>query len=122
MAERRQHALEDRDLSMSRARGTIPLMRETSAAAKNCPLAPPEHASVYARTLHRACLVLGGIEQLAKHLEASDVDLRRWMGGEVQPPERVFLAAVEVVLLHAGGGRRANTTCGHGPDKALSNR
>jgi hypothetical protein len=108
MAERRQHALEDRDLSMSRERRTIPLMREMSAAAKDCPLAPPEHASVYARTLHRACLVLGGVEQLAKHLEASDVDLRRWLGGEVQPPERVFLAAVEVVLLHAGGAGRAN--------------
>src|SRR4051794_41029063 len=73
--ERRQHAFEDGDLSMSRERRTIPLMRELSAAAKDCPLAPPEHASVYARTLHRACLVLGGIEQLAKHLEASDVDL-----------------------------------------------
>src|SRR5258706_12472949 len=108
MAERRQHALEDRDLSMSRERRTIPVMLRMSRAAKNCPLAPPEHASVYARTLHRACLVLGGIEQLAKHLEASDVDLRRWMGGEVQPPERVFLAAVEVVLLHAGGAGRAN--------------
>jgi hypothetical protein len=108
LAERRQHALEDRDLSMSRERRTIPLMREMSAAAKDCPLAPPEHASVYARTLHRACLVLGGVEQLAKHLEASDVDLRRWLRGEVQPPERIFLAAVEVVLLHAGGAGRAN--------------
>lgn len=95
-------------MRMSRERRTIPLMRETSAAAKNCPLAPPEHASVYARTLHRACLVLGGIEQLAKHLEAAEVDLRRWLGGEVQPPERVFLAAVEIVLLHAGGAGRAN--------------
>ncbi len=93
---------------MSRERRTIPLMRDISAAAKNCPLAPPEHASVYARTLHRACLVLGGIEPLAKHLEASDADLRRWLGGEVQPPERVFLAAVEIVLLHAGGAGRAN--------------
>src|SRR5260221_2730204 len=101
MAERRQHALEDRDLSMSRERRTIPLMREMSAAAKNCPLAPPEHATVYARTLHRACLVLGGIEQLAKHLEASDVDLRRCMGGEVKPPKAVFLAAVEVLTLTA---------------------
>lgn len=93
---------------MSRERRTIPLMRELSAAAKDCPLAPPGQASVYARTLHRACLVLGGIERLAKHLEAADVDLRRWMGGEVQPPERIFLAAVEVVLLHAGGTGRAN--------------
>jgi hypothetical protein len=108
MAERRHHAFEDRDLSMSRERRTIPLMREMSAAAKDCPLAPPEHASVYARTLHRACLVLGGIEPLAKHLEASDADLRRWLRGEAQPPERIFLAAVEIVLLHAGSAGRAN--------------
>ena len=83
-------------------------MREMSAAAKDCPLAPPEHASVYARALHRACLVLGGVGQLAKHLEVSDENLRRWMRGKEQPPERAFLAAVEVVLLHAGGGGRAN--------------
>src|SRR5882672_4835818 len=108
MAERRQDVLNDRDLSMSREHRTIPLMRERSAAAKDCPLAPPEHASVYARTLHRACLVLGGIAQLAKHLEVADVDLRRWLRGEEQPPERIFLAAVEIVLLHAGGQGRAN--------------
>jgi hypothetical protein len=83
-------------------------MREMSAAAKDCPLAPPEHASVYARALHRACLVLGGVAQLAKHLGVSDEELRRWMGGEEQPPERAFLGAVEVVLLHAGGAGRAN--------------
>jgi hypothetical protein len=83
-------------------------MREFSAAAKDCPLAPPAHASVYARTLHRACLILGGVEQLTKHLEVAEVDLRRWLGGEQEPPERVFLAAVEVVLLHAGGAGRAN--------------
>jgi hypothetical protein len=82
-------------------------MRDFAAAAKDCPLAPPGDASVYSRALHRACLVLGGIEQLAKRLEVSDGDLRRWLGGE-QPPEHVFLQAVEIVLLHAEGGGRAN--------------
>jgi hypothetical protein len=79
-----------------------------SAAAKDCPLAPPEHASVYARALHRACLVLGGAAQLAKHLAVPDEELRQWMRGEGQPPERAFLGAVEVLLLHAGGAGRAN--------------
>jgi hypothetical protein len=79
-----------------------------SAAAKDCPLAPPEHASVYARALHRACLVLGGIDQLAKHLGVSGERLRQWLRGEEQPPEQAFLEAVEVVLLHAGGAGRAN--------------
>lgn len=82
-------------------------MQQTAAAA-DCPLAPPEHASVHARTLHRACLVLGGVRQLAGHLDVSESDLARWMLGELQPPEAVFLAAVEVVLLHAGGGGSAN--------------
>jgi hypothetical protein len=108
MAEKRQDVFNDRDLSMSRERRTIPVVRQISAAAKDCPLAPPEHASVYARTLHRACLVLGGVEQLAKHLEVSEADLRQWLRGEGLPPEQAFLAAVEVVLLHAGGVGRAN--------------
>jgi hypothetical protein len=79
-----------------------------SAAAKDCPLAPPEHASVYARALHRACLVLGGVDQLAKHLDVTGERLRQWLRGEEQPPEQAFLGAVEVVLLHAGGAGRAN--------------
>jgi hypothetical protein len=87
---------------MSRERRTIPLMREMSAAAKDCPLAPPEHATVYARALHRACLVLGGIAQLAKHLDAAEADVQRWLRGEQRLPEPIFAAAVEIVLLHAG--------------------
>jgi hypothetical protein len=83
-------------------------MRDLSSAARDCPLAPPEHASVYARTLHRACLVIGGIQPLAKRLEVSEIDLQRWLRGEEQPPERVFLTSVEIVLLHAGGTGRAN--------------
>jgi hypothetical protein len=91
---------------MARERRTIPVVRQ-SATAKDCPLAPPEQASVFARTLHRACLILGGIEQLAKHLEVSDQELGQWLRGEDKPPEPVFLRAVEVVLLHAGAGGRA---------------
>ena len=92
---------------MTRERRTIPLMRDT-AAASNCPLAPPDTASVYARTLHRACLVLGGIQQLAQHLEVPEASLRGWMVGEQEPPKPVFLACVEVVLLHAAGPGRSN--------------
>ena len=88
---------------MSRERRTIPLMRDTSGAALNCPLAPPTTATVYARTMHRACLVLGGLEALARHLAEPEEFLRRWLLGEQEPPESVFLACVEVVLLHAGG-------------------
>jgi hypothetical protein len=107
IAEFRHHAFDDRDLRMSTERRTIPLMRDTSAAL-NCPLAPPASASVYARTLHRACLVLGGLEALARHLTEPEEFLRRWLMGEQEPPERVFLACVEVVLLHAAGQGRGN--------------
>jgi hypothetical protein len=85
---------------MTREKRTIPVMRDLSAAARDCPLAPPEHASVYARTLHRACLILGGVGKLAEHLQVSVAELRGWMGGEEPPPEAVFMAAVEVLLLY----------------------
>jgi len=83
-------------------------MRELSAAARDCPLAPPEHASVYSRTLHRACVIVGGIAQLAKHLAVTEAELRNWMNGDPQPPEAVFLAAVEVLLLHVSHKGPAN--------------
>lgn len=91
---------------MSVGRRTIAVMRETSAAAKECPLAPPEHATVHARAIHRACLVLGGAERLARHLDVALADLVGWLRGESPPPERVFLAAVEIILLHASGEGR----------------
>src|SRR4051812_13095924 len=97
-----------RDLSMSTEHRTIPVMQDRSAAAKDCPLAPPANASVYARPLHRACLVLGGVDRLAEHLKVTAPDLVRWLRGEDRPPEAVFLACVEVVLLHAGGPGPAN--------------
>lgn len=93
---------------MTEERRTIPLMRQSSAAARDCPLAPPEHASVHSRTLHRACLILGGVDQLAKHLGVPETELRHWMDGSLKAPEAAFLAAVEVLLLHATGKGPAN--------------
>jgi hypothetical protein len=92
---------------MSKEHRTIPVVRETAGAAKDCPLAPPEHASVYARTLHRACLIVGGIRQLAERLEVPEADVRRWLKGEDIPPEEVFVAAVEIVLLYAAEAGKA---------------
>jgi hypothetical protein len=107
IAKPRHHAFDYCDLSMTRDRRTIVMMRET-ATAKDCPLAPPANSTVYARTLHRACLVLGGVQQLARHLEVSEESLRPWITGEAEPPEPVFIACVEIVLLHAAGSGRAN--------------
>lgn len=83
-------------------------MRELFATAPDCPVAAPSRASVQARALHRACLVLGGTEALAKHLDVAEADLLVWLRGEDVPPERIFLAAVEVVLLHAEDPGRSN--------------
>lgn len=83
-------------------------MPDFSAAARDCPLAPPEHATVQSRTLHRACLVLGGVSALAKQLEVGEGDVERWLRGDWPIPERIFLQAVEIVLLHASGAGRKN--------------
>jgi DNA-binding transcriptional regulator YdaS (Cro superfamily) len=61
--------------------------------------------TVYARTLHRACEVLGGVDALARHLGVSAAAVTHWIGGVEQPPIDAFLAAVDVVLLAADPGR-----------------
>ena len=91
---------------MSKPRRTLRVSKELPEPI-DCPLAPSAQSSVYARTLHIACLILGGIEQLAKHLEVSAAALRGWVVGEEEPPLPIFLAAVEVVLLHLGQTGRA---------------
>lgn len=71
-----------------------------SPSSPDCPQPPPSRQSTFARTLHRACLIAGGVDPLAAHLEVSVAALRAWMDGESEPPEPVFLAALEIVLLH----------------------
>lgn len=73
----------------------------------DCPPLPKSRVTVYARTLHRACEVLGGLDATSRHLGVPTIALTRWIGGVEQPPLDVFLAAVDVVLLGAepGAGR-----------------
>lgn len=92
---------------MTKERRTIPVMPELPGAP-NCPLAPPEHASVQSRAMHRACLILGGMEQLSRHLDVPADAVRRWLKGDEIPPEPVLLACVEVILLYATGTGAAN--------------
>jgi hypothetical protein len=82
-------------------------MREVRPAIQACPSAPPAYASVQARALHRACLIVGGLNALAARLESSPSDLDRWISGDEMPPESVFLRCVELLLLYASdaGGR-----------------
>ena len=69
-----------------------------------CPPLSKSRVTVYARTLHRACEVLGGLEATSRHLRVSASMLTRWIGGAEPPPLEVFLAAVDVVLLGAEPG------------------
>ena len=69
-----------------------------------CPPLSKTRVSVYARTLHRACEVLGGNDALARHLGVPPSALTRWIGGVEEPPLQMFLAAVDVVLLGAEPG------------------
>lgn len=95
-------------MSTGRERRTIALMRDLGAAAQECPLAPPGHASVQARALHRACIIVGGAAQLAQQLDVAVADIERWLVGTEPVPESIFLQAVEIVLLHASGtGRKS---------------
>ena len=64
----------------------------------DCPLAPPQRTSVYTRTLHRACEVLGGADRLAAQLQVAPRALQRWLDGIVDPPQEVFLACVDIIL------------------------
>ena len=66
----------------------------------DCPITPEARRSTYARALHRACVILGGVPGLAAHLGVKETDLSRWLQGVEEPPFEVFLLAVEVMLLH----------------------
>lgn len=92
-------------LERLRARADDGRMRPGAAAAIDCPTPAPSRRTVYARTLHRACMVVGGLPELAAKLRATETALRAWIEGVEDPPESFFLAAVEILLLQAEEGR-----------------
>ena len=82
-------------------------MRQTTAA-RECPIAPPGQATVHARALHRACVIVGGVGALAARMRVPEALLEAWMRGEGEPPQSVFHEAVEIILLYAADGGRSN--------------
>ena len=82
-------------------------MEKALAKFGACPVAPPAATTVYARTLHHACEILGGVPQLADHLRVPARLLRRWLEGRDMPPTAVFVAALDVVLLYVERGGAA---------------
>lgn len=93
---------------MTDEKRTIPLKRQFPPSANDCPLAPARTAGIQARALHRACLIIGGIDLLARHLDVAAHDLRGWLAGQAPTPEPVFHACIEILLLHAEGPAPAN--------------
>lgn len=79
-----------------------------SPESADCPIAPEARKSTYARTLHRACLIVGGVEHLAEHLGVPEHRLVSWLQGAEDPPYEVFIAAFEVILLNLDAPRRAS--------------
>ena len=75
-------------------------MPPSVSAKVDCPLPSASRQTTYARTLHRACLILGGVAPLARHFGVSETALRNWLEAAEDPPQMVFLAAVEIILLH----------------------
>lgn len=76
-------------------------MRAGAASSNDCPAARPGRKTTQARALHLACLALGGVAALARHLEATEAAVQTWLEGLEEPPASAFLAAVEVLLLDA---------------------
>lgn len=58
----------------------------------------PRRVSTVTRTLGRAAFAARGVVALARLLRVPEPDLRRWLRGDDEPPDAVFLAALELVL------------------------
>jgi DNA-binding NtrC family response regulator len=63
-------------------------------------------ATPVTRVLLRASRAAGGLAKLAAHLDVPEEELLAWMRGEVEAPERVFLAAFDLVLTDIERGSR----------------
>ena len=55
----------------------------------------------YSRTLARAAQLAGGLQALAERLRVPADLLQEWIAGRKAPPQRVFLAAVDIVMDHS---------------------
>ena len=79
-------------------RRTIPLVRN---ADDECNFADTRAGeSTHMRALQLACLILGGLEPLSRHLGVSPDQLLAWLQGKEEPPYDIFLAAVAILVLN----------------------
>jgi hypothetical protein len=82
-------------------KGNDVLRKRILSAADHAPRATP-----VLRVLRRAVQIAGGQQKLAAHLDIAEPDLRRWLAGEGEPPETVFLLAFDLVLMDLERGAR----------------
>jgi len=61
-----------------------------------CP-STARNSHIYVRTLHEACLALGGEHKLAAYLGVPVEDVESWLNGRGAPPDAVFLRCVDLV-------------------------
>lgn len=56
------------------------------------------HRELKIRLLGRACDIAGGRERLAARLDVELHSLEFWLAGRATPPDRIFMAVVDLVL------------------------
>ena len=79
-------------------------MRETSAMSfihpDACPSPPGIGADLATLLLHEACDTAGGLARLAQLLSVPTARLARWLDGAERPPEDIYRACADIVLLY----------------------
>ena len=61
-----------------------------------CP-STAKNSHIYIRTLHEACLELGGEHKLASFLGVPVEDVESWLNGRAVPSDAIFLRCVDLV-------------------------
>jgi hypothetical protein len=62
-----------------------------------CP-STAQDSHIYVKTLHQACLTLGGEHKLAEYLGVPVELVEGWLNGRGAPPDAVFLRCVDLVM------------------------
>lgn len=72
------------------------LPRQDAGMQDICP-STSSNSHIYIKTLHEACLMLGGEHRLAAYLGVPVDDVESWLNGRGTPPPSVFLRCVDLV-------------------------